>query len=153
MLRSQYEPRSVWIAGKQTLLDNKALQELPDQAIAALCNHLDLHEKPMTQSNSEKNLTDAAQCANYLKAIGDPVRLQVVRALQTGPLSVSDIAELLEIDISNASHHLRVLYHADIVLAEKDGKFTYYKLNSQVLQNRSAKQIFDFGCCKLDLRD
>lgn len=107
----------------------------------------------MAETNSDDNATEALRCANYLKAIGDPVRLQVVRALQAGPLSVSDIAELLEIDLSNASHHLRVLFHADIVLAEKEGKFTYYKLNSHFLQNRTSQQVFDFGCCKLDLRE
>jgi len=144
---------SPWIAGKRTLLDNKFSQESLGREIAAFGDDLKSQEKAMTESKAENNSRDAARCANYLKAIGDPVRLQVVRALQAGPLSVSDIAELLEIDISNASHHLRVLFHADIVLSEKDGKFTYYKLNSQILQNRSAKQVFDFGCCKLDLRD
>ncbi len=106
----------------------------------------------MTESNAATGSADGMQCADYLKAIADPVRLQVIRALKAGPLSVSDIAELLEIDLSNASHHLRVLFHAAIVTAQKEGKYTYYKLNTRVLQSRAASQVLDFGCCKLDLR-
>ena len=46
------------------------------------------------QSDSES----AELCASYLKALADPTRLQVVRALQTGPLSVTDIALPLDIE-------------------------------------------------------
>ena len=31
---------------------------------------------------------DFAQCAKYLKALGDPIRLRLVRALQHGPMTV-----------------------------------------------------------------
>ncbi len=91
----------------------------------------------------------AAVCATYLKALGDPVRLQIVKALQCGPLTVTDVAELLDIELPNVSHHLRVLFHAQLVTTEKDGKFSYYRLNSEFLMRRSL----DFGCCKIDLRD
>ncbi len=100
---------------------------------------------------SESHSTDV--CAVYLKALGDPVRLRVVRALRAGTLSVTDIALLLEIDISNVSHHLRVLFHAGIVTTTREGKFIYYSLNSEFLNNRSAKKSLDFGCCQIDLRN
>ncbi|XZE18938.1 ArsR/SmtB family transcription factor [Pirellulaceae bacterium SH449] len=104
-------------------------------------------------SKDESSRTDASQCANYLKALGDPIRLNIVRALQTGPLSVSDISQLLEMEMANVSHHLRVLYHADIVTTERDGKFIYYGLNREFLNSRAAGRTLDFGCCKIDLRD
>ena len=94
-----------------------------------------------------------ATCANYLKALGDPVRLQIVRALQTSPMTVSDIAELMEIDIAKASHHLRVLFHANLVTIKKDGKYSYYQLNDAFIKQRSVNKTLDFGCCKIDLRD
>jgi DNA-binding transcriptional ArsR family regulator len=94
---------------------------------------------------------DMEVCASYLKALGDPVRLQVVRALRAGPLSVSDIALLLDMDITNVSHHLRVLYHAKLVTSARDGKFIYYKLNSDFLTGRAAKKSLDFGCCQINL--
>lgn len=101
---------------------------------------------------NDSSTMDAATCANYLKALGDPVRLQVVRSLQAGELSVGDLAELLETEIANISHHLQVLYHADIVTKQREGKFIYYALNNEFLKSRALTKSLDFGCCKLDLR-
>lgn len=95
----------------------------------------------------------ATACATYLKALGDPVRLQIVKALQCGPLSVSDLSELLELELANVSHHLRVLFHAQLVTTEKEGKFSYYRLNAEFLRSRSVMKSLDFGCCRIDLRD
>jgi DNA-binding transcriptional ArsR family regulator len=95
----------------------------------------------------------AGVCATYLKALADPIRLKIVKALQAGPLTVSDIAELLEMEMPNVSHHLRVLFHARLVTAEKEGRFQYYRLNSEFLKNRSLAKSLDFGCCKIDLRN
>jgi DNA-binding transcriptional ArsR family regulator len=96
---------------------------------------------------------DPLLCATYLKALGDPVRLQLVRALQSGPMSVSDMVLLLELEMANVSHHLRVLFHADIVTTERDGKFVYYALNKDFLSSRSVARSLDFGCCKIELRN
>lgn len=109
--------------------------------------------KPNKMTVDEPQSGDPTQCATYLKALGDPIRLTIVRALQAGPLSVSDISELLEIEMANVSHHLRVLFHADIVTTERDGKFIYYTLNREFLNSRTAGRSLDFGCCKIDLRD
>lgn len=94
---------------------------------------------------------DVNVCANYLKALGDPHRLQIARALQSGPMSVSDLAMLLELEIANVSHHLRVLFHAGLVKTERDGRFIYYQLNRDFLSNGKLKQALDFGCCKIEL--
>ena len=94
---------------------------------------------------------DTTLCAEYFKALSDPVRLQIVKALRTGPMSVTDLALLLEGEVARVSHHLRVLYHAKLVGTERDGKFIYYHLNPSFLK-RSALKSLDFGCCRLDLR-
>ncbi len=104
-------------------------------------------------STEGDSAADPALCATYLKALADPVRLQIARALQTGPMSVSDLVVLLELEMANVSHHLRVLYHADIVTTEREGKFIYYAVNKEFLKSRSVAKSLDFGCCKIDLRD
>ncbi len=104
-------------------------------------------------STEDNSSTDPSLCASYLKALGDPIRLQIVRALQSGPMSVSDLVLLLDQEMANVSHHLRVLFHADIVTTERDGKFIYYALNKQFLTSRSVAKSLDFGCCKIDLRN
>ncbi len=98
---------------------------------------------------------DDELCAAYLKAVADPLRLRVVRTLQAGPLSVSDIAELLEHEVGTVSHHLRVLFHAGIVQTRREGKYIYYSLNEQILRSRKRKKdsVLDFGCCRLDVGD
>jgi DNA-binding transcriptional ArsR family regulator len=101
----------------------------------------------------ENDATQTAQCAVYLKALADPTRLKLVKALQCGPLSVSDLSELLELEIANVSHHLRVLYHANLVTTERSGKYIYYHLNKDFWRSRTVTTSLDFGCCKLDLRD
>jgi DNA-binding transcriptional ArsR family regulator len=104
----------------------------------------------MVQPSEAQN---AEQCAAYFRALGDPIRLQMIRALQSGPKSVSDLSLLLEIELANASHHLRVLYHAGLVTSQRDGKFIYYRLSQTIRrpESRPADKALDFGCCKLDL--
>lgn len=105
-------------------------------------------------NSKDDEAKEAAQCARYLKALGAPIRLQMIRALQSGPKSVSDFALLMELELANVSHHLRVLFNAGLVTTERDGKFIYYSLSQELLRNHSrlATGLFDFGCCKLDLR-
>jgi DNA-binding transcriptional ArsR family regulator len=91
-------------------------------------------------------------CANYLKALGDPTRLRIVKALQIGPLTVSDLAELLEVDMQKVSHHLRILFHADLLTLQREGKFRYYELNSNFVKRRQSSNALDLGCCTLGLR-
>jgi len=97
---------------------------------------------------------DESRCATYLKALGDPLRLQIMRALQAGRFSVSDLSILLEQEIGTVSHHLRVLFHAGLVTSEREGKFVYYSWSDLVRTGRAKKGSgsLDFGCCKLDIR-
>ena len=99
------------------------------------------------------NSLDASNCSRFLKALGDPLRLKIVEFLQSGPKTVTDIAECLEIEIANASHHLHVLAHADLVTTERDGKFCYYSLAPEVHVRGSSRgpSSLDFGCCRLEL--
>ena len=99
------------------------------------------------------DLPDETKCAEYLKAVGDPLRIRIVRALQVGPLSVSDIAEVLEHEVGGVSHHLRVLYHAGIVQTKREGKYVYYSLSDQLIDGgkRGKHDSLNFGCCRLDV--
>lgn len=105
----------------------------------------------MAKTEGASHQPDAETCAGYLKALGDPCRLKIVRALQAGPMSVSDLTTLLETEMANVSHHLRVLFHAGLVKTERDGRFIYYHLNQEFLCSGTLKQALDFGCCQLDL--
>ena len=51
-------------------------------------------------------------CARSLKALADPDRLKIIQFLQHGPHNVSQIAEALQREVANVSHHLGVLRNA-----------------------------------------
>ena len=96
-------------------------------------------------------VTHAQQCAEYLKALGEPVRLAIINLLRSGEKNVSEIAEQLEIELQNASHHLKVLSHSKLVTAKKKGRFVLYSLNPSFFNNESENGRFDFGCCSFEL--
>ena len=73
---------------------------------------------------SLKTDTDLELLAKQLWAIGDPVRLQILRILPTTPTcehacNVSKIAELIGLSQPATSHHLRILRQAGIITNEK----------------------------------
>src|SRR5262245_4556479 len=95
-----------------------------------------------------KDKLESDKCARSLKALADPERLKIIQCLIAGPKNVSEIAELLEQDIANVSHHLRVLHTAGLVNDEKQGKFVRYSLDPEVV---TGKDVLDLGCCRLQL--
>ncbi len=107
----------------------------------------------MSESKSigKQKQDDVDVCAGYLKALGDTHRFQIIKALQTSPLTVTDLSLLLDCEMANVSHHLRVLFHAGLVSTERDGKFIYYQINRNVVRNKSISKALDFGCCKLEM--
>jgi DNA-binding transcriptional ArsR family regulator len=91
-------------------------------------------------------------CAERLKALGDPLRLRVVDLLRHGEITVGDIAEFLETEMVNVSHHLQILKNAKLVTTRRDGRFIYYSLPKELFQNvGKAKRMLNLGCCKLEL--
>lgn len=85
------------------------------------------------------------ECAEKLKVLGEPIRLRLLEALQTGPLAVGDLAELIEIPLMLVSHHLKILLAHEFVDREKEGRFVYYSLRPEVLHLGKL----NLGCCEL----
>ncbi len=92
-------------------------------------------------------------CAERLKALGDPLRLRVVDALRFGELTVSDLAELLDVEMVTVSHHLQILKRVELVSTRREGRFIYYNLAAQLLRSGTGKsrQFLDLGCCRIEV--
>ncbi|HSA60172.1 MAG TPA: metalloregulator ArsR/SmtB family transcription factor [bacterium] len=77
-----------------------------------------------------KTLTNETlvQVAKFLKAMGEPTRLKILRTLHDGELTVTDIIAETAATQSNVSKHLAVLTVEGIVAARKDGTSTYYSI-------------------------
>src|ERR671922_1222877 len=70
----------------------------------------------------------ATRMAEVAKALGDPVRLQLVDVLRkhAGKVCVCELVPLFEISQPTLSHHLGKLRAAGIVDSERPGLWAYY---------------------------
>jgi DNA-binding transcriptional ArsR family regulator len=83
-----------------------------------------------------------------LAALAQDSRLQAYRLLvQAGPegLAASELAERLGIPANTLSFHLKTLSHADLVLAQQEGRFIYYSANYQ--QMNALLDFLTENCC------
>ena len=63
------------------------------------------------------------------KALSDPNRLRILKALQSRVLCVCEIRALLLLASSTVSQHLSILKDAGFIIEEKDGKWVNYMIN------------------------
>ncbi len=82
----------------------------------------------------------AARMAVVAKALGDPVRLQLVDVLRkhAGRVCVCELVPLFEIAQPTLSHHLKKLREAGIVDSERRGLWAYYYVNPEALEDLSS---------------
>ena len=69
-----------------------------------------------------------------LRALGDPVRREILNLLKRGQMSAGDICEHFDISAAAVSRHLSVLKDADLIRDRRDGKFIIYEVNTSVLE-------------------
>jgi len=67
------------------------------------------------------------------KALGDMNRVMIVDMLSCGELCACDILENLNISQPTLSHHMKILCDCELTIAGKEGKWTFYSLNSETV--------------------
>lgn len=82
----------------------------------------------------------AERMATVAKALGDPVRLQLVDVLRkhAGKVCVCELVPLFDLSQPTVSHHLKVLRDAGIVGSERQGLWAYYYVIPDTLKELSA---------------
>jgi ArsR family transcriptional regulator len=80
-------------------------------------------------------------CSSF-KALGDPVRVSILKALCCERLSVGEIVARVKLSQPAVSHHLRILRDAGLVTTEKEGTTVFYSLNKD--------QVSAVCCCVRD---
>ena len=78
--------------------------------------------------------SDIAQLADMFRLMGDPSRLRIILSCLHDPISVTEIAEQLELSQSLVSHHLRLLRAARVVASERRGKQIFYVAADEHIQ-------------------
>lgn len=65
------------------------------------------------------------------KALGDPYRLKIVQAIcKEGWMQCAAVMDMLHLAQSTVSHHTKQLVDAGLLIAEKEGRTTRYRINN-----------------------
>ena len=74
-----------------------------------------------------QNTLNVEQSRRLLKALADPIRLDVIHALAQGERCVCELTGELNLSQSKLSFHLRVLREAGLVMDRQNGRWIYYR--------------------------
>jgi len=76
--------------------------------------------------------------AALFKALSEPNRLMIIDMLSCGELCACVILEKFNITQPTLSHHMKTLCGCGLVESRKEGKWTYYSLNMNAVENFKA---------------
>lgn len=96
--------------------------------------------------------SDKQRLAQMLKALGNPIRFQIVEYLAEQQTCITnDIVQILPLAQSTTSQHLKVLREAGLICGETEGPATCYCLDVdgiQWLKSQLGKWLPD--CCPVE---
>ena len=75
----------------------------------------------------------ADSAARLFHALSDETRLSIIQRLRLGERCVCDLTDALDAAQSRLSFHLKVLKDAGLVTDRRDGRWMYYTLNTETL--------------------
>jgi ArsR family transcriptional regulator len=94
------------------------------------------------------NNTERAQLASFMKALGHPVRVQIVEILgRSGECVTGDLSSQLPVAASTTSQHLAILKRAGLIKGSVDGPRRCYCVDKKVLEEARALLSTLHGCC------
>ena len=70
---------------------------------------------------------------NVFKALNEPTRREILELLREKDITAGEIVNMFNISGPSISHHLDLLKQAKLVIAEKNGQFISYSLNTTVV--------------------
>jgi ArsR family transcriptional regulator len=76
----------------------------------------------------------AEQARVLLRALAEPIRLQVIEALAGGERCVCDLTAELGLAQSKLSFHLRALKQAGLLADRQSGRWVYYRLQIEAIE-------------------
>ncbi|HEV8287077.1 MAG TPA: metalloregulator ArsR/SmtB family transcription factor [Chitinophagaceae bacterium] len=95
-------------------------------------------------SSVNVDLYNLKKAAMVLRAINHKLRQQILKLIdENGKMTVTEIYVKLRLEQSVASQHLAILRKAGFVKTERDGKFIYYSVSTERLEelNKFVKDL------------
>jgi len=96
-----------------------------------------------------------------LRALADPTRLRIIALLERDELSVNELQEITRMGQSRISTHLGLLQESGLLQSRREGKRTFYRLDSREgrgvrefieMAIRGAKEIPDYPNDQVNLK-
>lgn len=84
---------------------------------------------------------DVPQLAAFFRALSDVSRLKIAGLLAHEPLSVEQLAAMLDLRPSTVSHHLARLSKAGLVSARAEGYYSVYSFDSSALETMARSLL------------
>jgi DNA-binding transcriptional ArsR family regulator len=82
----------------------------------------------MTQTAPPLDEHTAALVAELFRAFSDTSRVRILSVLTTQKMNVNALASMAGISESAVSHHLRSLRQMELVVARREGKEVFYRI-------------------------
>ncbi len=86
-------------------------------------------------------MSKLAEITAINKALSDPGRMRALMMLKNGPLCLCQLIEMLELAPSTVSRHMSQLVSAGLVVTEKEGKWTNYRLAEEDADTPAGEAI------------
>jgi len=102
--------------------------------------------RPLTKSKKARLFSPEALgfVAERFRVLGEPMRLKLLIALETGEKNVTELVQLTEATQANVSKHLGILCDAGMLSRRKEGLKTFY-----VISDPQIFKLCDLMCSKL----
>ena len=75
---------------------------------------------------------------SFFHALSDETRLEIMERLKDGEQCVCDLTDALKTGQSRLSFHLKVLKDAGLITDRPEGRWIYYSLNAETLEELEA---------------
>ena len=79
----------------------------------------------------KRGLSDV--CYGFFSTLANPTRIAILERLQDGPLNVSGLATVLDLEQSMISHNLKLLEKCNFISSERRGKEKYVFVNESTV--------------------
>ena len=118
------------------------------QAFKSKCTPEDCRDIKKKANNMFDILTDKIMLkkrAAFFRALGNEVRLNILGFLAVREMCICEIVEVVEGANSTVAHHLRILTEGGLIYSRKEGKFTIFQLNNDLIKKHSVLE--ESGTC------
>src|SRR3954469_14472462 len=92
------------------------------------------------------------QASALYRLLGDEARLRLLRVLRKERLNVTELTGILGLAQSGVSRHLGLLKDAELVIEERDGAYSFYRL-SPALRDDAKSPLWPLLRAQFDAAD